>query len=183
MDFRLVFEKLLTFFHENNIRYALLGGFAMGVHGVVRSTVDIDFLVFRDDMDKVNTVMNELGYECRYRSENVSQYISPLKVFGEVDFIHAYREISVGMLQRAEEKKVFNQSISLKVLRVEDLIGFKVQAMANDKSRKATDLNDIESLMALHKGSMDWYAAEKYFDLFGFNELFRELKRNHSDAD
>ncbi|SPD72998.1 conserved hypothetical protein [uncultured Desulfobacterium sp.] len=179
MDFRLVFEKLLTFFHENNVRYALMGGFALGLHGVSRSTVDIDFLVHRDDLSKIQAVMTELGYKCIYQSENVSQYISPLKVFGEVDFIHAFREISLKMLERVEEKKVFNETVSVRVLKVEDIIGFKVQAIANDESRKAVDLGDIESLMALYKSSLDWDAMEKYFSLFGFSELLSDLKRKY----
>jgi hypothetical protein len=176
MDFKLVFEKLLTFFHENNVRYALMGGFALGLHGVARSTVDIDFLIHRDDLSKIQAIMSELGYKCVYKSENVSQYISLLKVFGEVDFIHAFREISLKMLERVEEKKAFNETISVKVLKPEDIIGFKVQAIANDESRKAFDLGDIESLMALHKESLNWDTVEEYFSLFGFSGLFAELK-------
>ena len=100
MDFKLVLEKLLASFKEQGIRYALIGGFAFGLRGAGRSTVDIDFLVDRSDMDKVDTTMKGLGYECKYRSENVSQYVSPLKVFGEVDFLHAFREASLEMLER-----------------------------------------------------------------------------------
>jgi hypothetical protein len=177
MDFKLVFKKLLTFFYENNVRYALMGGFALGLHGVARSTVDIDFLVHRDDLSKIHTIMSELGYKCAYESENVSQYVSHLKVFGEVDFIHAFRQISLKMLERVEEKKVFNETISVKVLKLEDIIGFKVQAIANDESRKALDLGDIESLMALHKSSLNWDTLEECFVLFGFSGLFVELKR------
>jgi len=55
-------------------------------------------------MRDVDTIMTEMGYECRYRTENVSQYISPLKVFGEVDFLHAFREASLKMLGRAEKR-------------------------------------------------------------------------------
>jgi hypothetical protein len=179
MDFKIVFERLLNFFHKNNVRYALIGGFALGVHGVFRSTVDLDFLVHRDDLSKINAIMGELGYDCAYRSEHVSQYVSPIKVFGEVDFIHAFREISVKMLQRVEEKKIFNETISVKVLKVEDIIGFKVQAIANDESRKALDLGDIESLIARHKSSIDWDTLEKYFSLFKLSVLFTELKRKY----
>jgi hypothetical protein len=179
MDFKLVFDRLLTFFHENNVRYALIGGFALGLHGVSRSTVDIDFLVHRDDLPKVYFIMSELGYDCAYNSENVSQFISPLKVFGEVDFIHAFRDISVNMLQRVEEKKIFNDSTMIKVLNVEDIIGFKVQAIANDESRKALDLNDIESLIAIHKTTIDWDILEEYFSLFKLSGIFIEIKRKY----
>ena len=183
MDFKLVFEKLLKRFHEHNVRYALIGGFALGAQGVVRATVDIDFLVHRDDMASVHKIMHQLGYECRYQTENVSQYASPLKVLGEVDFLHAFREIAVGMIKRAEEKRIFNEELAIRVLKVEDLIGFKVQAMANDEGRKTIDLADIESLVALHRTSLDWNTVEEYFSLFGFDELFAELKERHRHAE
>lgn len=179
MDFKLVLEKLLKNFHKKNVRYALIGGFALGVYGVSRATVDVDFLVNRDDMEKVHMIMHENGYECIHQTENVSQYSSSLKVFGEVDFIHAFREISIGMLQRAEEKSVFNESVSVKVLKIEDIIGFKVQAIANDESRGKGDLADIGALLELHKKSLDWDTVEKYFFLFGFGPLFEELKRKY----
>src|SRR3989338_7701214 len=84
MHFKLVLEKLLTDFDRHNIRYALMGGFALGAWGVPRSTVDIDFLVNREDMEKVDAIMRGLGYECRHKTENVSQYLSPLRVLNTV---------------------------------------------------------------------------------------------------
>ncbi len=57
MDFKLVTEKLLTAFNEHDIHYALIGGLALGAWGVPRGTVDMDFLVNRDDMEKVDAIM------------------------------------------------------------------------------------------------------------------------------
>jgi hypothetical protein len=183
MDFKVVFENLLSAFDKNKVRYGLIGGIAMGLHGYSRSTTDIDFLVHRDDLAKVDASMKELGYDCIYRSENATQFVSPLKVFGEVDFIHAFRDASVDMLQRAEDKKIFNDAMFIKVLKVEDIIGLKVQAMANDESRKALDLSDIESLLALHSATIDWDMLEKYFFLFKVSDIFMELKRKYYHAD
>lgn len=43
MEFKTVLEKLLTNFERLNIRYALLGGFALGLWGYARATADVDF--------------------------------------------------------------------------------------------------------------------------------------------
>lgn len=179
MDFKLVLERLLNGFQEKDIRYALLGGMALGAWGAPRGTVDIDFLVHLDDMPKVDALMQGLGYECRYRTENVSQYVSPLQVFGEVDFLHAFRSASLSMIQRAEDRKIFDGTVSVKVLKIEDLIGFKVQAMANNESRKALDMTDIESLLSLHAAAVDWTLIEEYFALFGLNDICRELRKKY----
>lgn len=177
LDFKHVIDKLLTAFRDEDIRYALIGGFALGALGIARATVDIDFLVHRDDLEKVHAIMTGLGYQRPFHTENVSQYVSADTVFGEVDFLHAFREISIGMLQRAEIKKIFNETLSIRVLRIEDLIGLKVQAMANDDARKDIDLSDIRALIDLYKSAVDWPLLEKYFSMFGFQELFKNLRK------
>lgn len=181
MDFKLVLEKLLTAFKEQDIRYALMGGMALGAWGVPRGTVDIDFLVHRDDMDKVDSIMKSLGYECHHRTENVSQYLSPLRVFGEVDFLHAFRLPSLSMLQRTIDKRMFEGALSVKVLKIEDLIGFKLQGMVSDELRKSQDLSDIESLMSANNKDIDWDMINEYFDLFNCSELFNKLKGKYSN--
>lgn len=182
MEFKLVIEKLLAEFEKAKVRYALMGGFALGALGIPRATVDIDFLVLRDDMERVSRIMADMGYRCVYESENISQYASSEKIFGEVDFLHAFREASMGMLERAEEKKIFGEELTIKVVKPEDLIGLKVQAMANDESRKAVDLADIESLMAHYGAKLDWPLIEDYFSIFGMSELAKELRRKYSGS-
>lgn len=179
MDFKTVLSLIIKKFEEGKVHYALIGGFAMGALGVPRSTVDIDFLVHYDDLPKIDRVMKNNGYECVYKSENVSQYVSSLKIFGEVDFIHAFRDISKGMLKRAIEKEVFEGKFKIKVLRPEDIIGLKVQAMANDETKTNREYLDIESLMAYYKNNLDWPLLEEYFSLFELNKKFEELKKKY----
>lgn len=153
----------------------------MGAWGIVRSTVDMDFLIHKNDMQIVHKILTGMGYECRYQTENVSQFVAPIQIFGEIDILHAFREISIGMLRRAEDRKIFNESMTIKVLKVEDLIGLKVQAIANDHTRKSNDLADIESLMETYSGSIDWPIIEEYFALFEFNDLFEKLKSKYGE--
>ena len=147
MDFKSVLSMLLKNFEKNNIHYALMGGFACGLWGVGRATVDIDILVSREDMEMTDRIMLEAGYDCKYHSENVSQYVSPLTIFGEVDFLHAFRDASLEMLGRAEEKEIFGGLLKIKVLKPEDLIGLKLQAIKNDAERMENDMADIKALI------------------------------------
>ena len=175
MDFKAVLSLLLKKFDENTIDYALIGGFALGVWGVGRTTVDLDFLVRHDEREKIDTIMNELGYECHYRTENVSQYLSPLNIFGEVDFLHAFREASLEMLKRAEEKEIFGGSPKIKVVRPEDLIGLKLQSIRNNPEREKQDMMDIESLLSIHSEYLDWSLVQSYFKLFEMEERYIQL--------
>ena len=136
MDFEKVLPLVLGEFKKRNIRYALIGGVAMAAWGVVRATVDLDYLVLAEDMGKIEEIMNNFGYRCVYKTDNVSQYVSDMKIYGTIDFLHAFREISCSMLERAVEKKVFNNRYEVKVLCPEDIIGLKVQALTNDTQRE-----------------------------------------------
>ena len=90
MDFRAVTETLLSRFGEGNVAYALIGGYAVGIWGVPRGTVDMDFLVPKEDMAKVRDIMSVLGYQILFSSENVTQFTSAAPGLGEIDFLHAF---------------------------------------------------------------------------------------------
>jgi len=175
MDFKLVLGKLLTAFKEQDIRYALMGGFAMGLWGGSRSTVDLDFLVHRDDMRDIHGILTSLGYEIHNKTDNVSQYTSPLKIFGGIDFIHAFREASVEMLQRAVEKDIFSGQLKIKTLIPEDIIGLKLQAVFNNPSREKVDMADIEFLVSVNKKNLDWELLEKYCRIFNMEDVCKKL--------
>ncbi len=181
MDFKIVTEKLIKTFEKTGVRYALMGGYAMGLWGIGRATVDIDILINRDDLDKVTGIMQNLGYECKHRSENVSQYVSPLMILGEVDFLHAFRAASLEMIERAEEKEILGGALKIKVLRPEDLIGLKIQAIKNDPSRKQSDMADVESLVSLHGKNLDWPLIEEYFKIFDMEDIYQKLKERLSE--
>ena len=182
MDFKATLEPILKGFYKENVRYGLIGGFALGVLGVPRSTVDLDFLVHREDLSKIDKIMKSNDYECVFKSENVSQYVSPVKIFGEVDFLYAFRKASLGMLERTEEKEVFAGSLKLKVLKPEDIIGLKVQAAANDQTKATKEYADIEALMEHSRTSLDWQLIEEYFSTFGQEKKFAELKTKFYNA-
>jgi len=179
MDFEIVLKFILEEFERQNVRYGLIGGFALGVLGVHRATIDLDFLVNREDMPKADEIMRSKGYACAYKSENVSQYVSPAKVFGEVDFLHAFREISTGMLERAEELDIFEGKFKIKVLAPEDIIGLKIQASVNNPDRAAKEYADIESLMKYYRDRLDWRRLEEYFFLFERAEEFAGLRTKY----
>jgi hypothetical protein len=176
MDFRSILSALIEKFKENEIHYALMGGLALGLWGVGRSTVDIDFLVDRDDLGKIDRIMQELGYECKFKSENVSQYVSPLKIYGEVDFLHAFREASFEMLTKAMEKEIFAGSLKVRVLVPEDIIGLKLQAIKNNPSREKEDLEDIKALVSLYGKNINWAIIKRYAELISMADVYKKLK-------
>ena len=86
------------------------------------------------------------------------------------------------MPARAERFKVFN-TFMIPVLPAEDIIGLKVQAIANDARRDVTDICDMRLLLDYQrqrKRSIDWELLGEYFSLFNRHALLAELKRDFS---
>jgi len=179
VDFKTVTTNLLEALLQEHVSYALIGGFAVSLWGYQRATVDMDFLVNRNDMDKVREIVEKLGYRCIHASENVSQFSSEDRRQGKLDFLHAFRPASLAMLERAKHKTIFDGEQTVPVILPEDLIGLKVQAINNDPSRRPLDMTDIEALMKIFGSSLDWDRINNYFELFGMQDTAAELKAKY----
>ena len=178
MDLKKALTLLVAEFQKNDVNYAIIGGFAIGALGVPRSTIDLDFLVSADSLHKIEAIMLALGYRKVFSSENASQYVSPSPEMGEVDFLHAFRPISIKMLAEAEVIPVFGKEARVKVLKAEDIIALKLQSISNNPARLAKDNSDIEELMKSR--SLDWEILKTYFELFGLEKRFLELKAKYA---
>lgn len=166
--------RLLREFERRRTRYALIGGFALGAHGAPRATRDLDFLVHRNDMPGVHEFLTAAGFRRVHHSENVSQYDMG-GPWGAIDFIHAFRPLALEMLDRALPKDSALIGLPVRVVSPEDLIGLKVQSLANNPARRHKELADIESLLEL-RGDLDWARIRGFFVLFGLSHLADELE-------
>lgn len=182
VDFELVLQKLLSEFSRLGIRCAAIGGFALGVLGAPRQTMDLDFLVHRDDLEKLDGSLTALGYVRVFCSENISQYRHPDAALGTVNIIHAFRNISLAMLDRAKEYPALGGRQRLRTAQPEDIIGLKVQALYNDPERKTQEQNDIERLMSLYGPKLDWDRIQEFYNVFGLVEEAKKLRERFDRA-
>jgi predicted nucleotidyltransferase len=182
MNFELVFKELLRKFDEQNVRFALIGGFAMHLAGFTRATDDIDFLVEAEDLVKVKDIMKQLGYELTHESREFSNYWHPMAPLGCVDYLHAHREYSRKMLARAKKHEKILDNIEIPVLVPEDIIGLKIQSIANNPQRHALDMADIEYLIREKSGELDFNVIKEYFNLFDKGPELEALLKRIKDA-
>jgi hypothetical protein len=80
-------KALVAALNRENVPYALCGGLAMGVWGVVRATEDIDLLVQRRDLERILSIAGRLGYTHRAKpmsfAEGSLEMHRVVKVLGE----------------------------------------------------------------------------------------------------
>lgn len=164
MNFAAALHAIADALRREGIDFALIGGFALAALGVARATGDLDFLVDGDRADDLDRIVQTLGYRCLHRSADAANYASDEVRLGSVDFLFARRDYSRGMLSRARGRVLAGLD-ELKVVEAEDLIGLKVQALANNPARRRLDLGDIERLLGLHP-DLDLVRVREYFRLF-----------------
>ena len=62
MPLYLEFDRIVRRFAKAKLRYAVAGGLAVGLHGYVRATQDMDFLMHEQDVSKAEDTLLKLGY-------------------------------------------------------------------------------------------------------------------------
>lgn len=162
-------EEIVAALGEAGVPFALIGGLAMAAHHVARGTTDVDLLADSESTQTVDQVVAKLGYRALHRSADVLNFVRDDQ---RLDFLLASRPIARQLLQEARRRStVFG---SLPIVSVEGIIGFKLQALANDP-RRLQDLEDIRQLVAANKDSIDKERLHTYFQLFEREDLLREL--------
>ena len=150
----------------------------MALRGVQRATVDLDFILMLQDLDKADAIFRRAGYERVFKSENVSHYFSRDLGLGRIDLLHAFRGPTLGMLDRCD-RIVVADGVDLPVVQIEDIIGLTIQDAVNDPKRHDRDWADIqqvlESASESHQ-SIDWELLSDYLALFNLSNQLGKMK-------
>jgi hypothetical protein len=185
MDFLGGMRSLVDGFRSAEIRFALIGGMALALRGVQRATMDLDFLLALDDRDRASGWLREAGYAEVYTSENVSHFEARDRTPPRIDLLHAFRDRSLQILDRATPVDA-GLGVTVPVVTTEDLIGLKIQGAANDPSRRVLDWSDVVALVQVNGRSrtpLDWELIADYLDLFGWEDKLADLKIIYGEAD
>jgi hypothetical protein len=148
MALHLEFDRIVRGFARAKVRYAVAGGFAVGLHGYVRATQDMDFLVHGDDLLKAEAALTRMGYRANPDVQELTRAGLALKRFFKrlpreddlmvVDLIvprsARMRRVLIGAI------RVPYRRSSLPVVTARDLVAMKRQRGS------AADKADIEFL-------------------------------------
>ena len=108
MDFTKTFNLLLDFFIKERMEFALVGGFALNVYGMTRTTNDIDILLEGSSSTKVIPFLESLGYQTLYRSEAFSNHEHPLGL-ARIDFVYVSGETAQKMFLESRLFPLFSR--------------------------------------------------------------------------
>src|SRR5437016_1908399 len=143
MALYLEFDRIVRGFGRAKVRYAVAGGFAVGLHGHVRATLDMDFLVQGADLPKAEASLARLGYRANPDVQELARAGLTLKRFFKrlpreddlmvVDLIIPRSARMQGVLKRA--LRVPYRRSTLPVVTARDLVAMKrLRGSATDKA-------------------------------------------------
>lgn len=74
------FREFIELLNQNDVKYLIVGGYAVAAHGYPRYTKDIDIWIFPDEpnLKKIITVINDFGF----KSSNLK--VTDFKEFGTI---------------------------------------------------------------------------------------------------
>lgn len=152
MEFELPidFKELFELFNRHKVRYLLVGGYAVGLHGHVRATNDIDIVIAPDEVSAEGTVkaLKEFGFTDPKLTKQLFMNPRSLVVMGVEPFAIDLMTYVEGVdFETAYERRETRRAEDIKftLISLQDLITNK-KAVARDK-----DLLDVKELLRVNK--------------------------------
>jgi len=138
-------RDLIKIFHGKNVAYALVGGFAVNYYGYVRTTQDIDFLIYpsQDNADRMMEALSIFGFgEAGIPKEYFTKEGAAIHIGVEpnrIDFLTSLKGLDNDTIfKNLQDAKI--EGISIKIISLADLIKVKKY------SERLKDKADAEEL-------------------------------------
>ena len=145
MDFGHALAFLIPECAARGISHAVIGGVALAIWGVPRTTLDLDLVVDGDRQADVLAILASLGYQLLHQSTGYSNHRHSDPEKGQVDIVYV-RNGTRDQVFAATTQQKGPRGLAVPVASPEHLAAMKVRAMRNDPSRRERDLEDLRSL-------------------------------------
>lgn len=164
----MIYLDIFKMLNKNKVRYLVVGGVAVNLHGIQRATADLDLIVALDssNLDKFVKAMNSLGYKpkvpvraedfCdpknrqRWREEKgmkVFSFYNPSDPFVLVD-VFVYEPMPFDEMNRRKDRRVAFD-VSIPIASIEDMITLKKEA---GRPKDMFDLDALKEVLSLKRG-------------------------------
>lgn len=147
--------ELTDAFTAAKVKFALVGGYALALHGVVRATMDVDFVLrlTQDDFELAEKTLNKLGLQSRIpvRAQDIikmrKEYIEQrnLIAWSFVDYKNPSRQVDILITKDVGSMDIERISVGgrkIPVASLRELLKMKEEA------GRPQDLIDIENIKA-----------------------------------
>ena len=174
MNEQSVFHLIGEITHQQNVSCVLIGGFAVNHYKVARQTVDIDFLIVKEDFEKISSALKEAGYRQSSAQENFAQLENARLSLRNIDFMFVDRLTLDKIMEEAKPITITGQKFIVPSL--DHLIALKLHSIKNnEKLRLLKDLPDIVSLIRKNNVNVESMEFKELCLKYGTEDLYRRI--------
>ncbi len=155
----------------------LIGGHALAAYGVLRQTLDVDFIIAEETRGSLKDILCRAGYEEKVRTGNFSRFTHTVSVLVDVDIIFVEMDTFKKMLKESVIYRPVNgRGNEFRVPSLKHLISLKLHAVRNQPDRKYRDKADIIELLQANPGGIPGKELEIACLKYGPEGVFKELE-------
>jgi len=171
---RSVFHLISELTQKEGVSCVLIGGFAVNHYGVSRQTADVDYLITKEDFDKILPHLEKTGYQQLSSQDNFAQLKSSHLPLMDIDFMFVEKETFGKVLKEAQQLTIVSQKF--KVPSLNHLIALKLHAIKhNSKIRLIRDFPDIINLIRINKVAVKNNQFKELCLKFGTEEIYQRI--------
>ena len=173
------FQTIRDEAQKRNLRFLVIGGLAVNLHGHSRDTGDLDLLVLKETRPAWLEIFGGLGYTV-YRDAGIFLQLTPPKEGAwPVDLMFVNSGTFTPMMQAALEEDIYGARLLIPSL--DHLLALKIHAMKNGHvGRFMKDFMDVENLIRIHKVDVRSEKCRLLFLKYGDAELYEKIIRASS---
>jgi len=174
MEYPTVFHLVSDILNKTGISCVLIGGFAVNYYKVTRQTADVDFLITKDDFERISSLLEKEGYVQDYNQEVFIRLTTRKTNLMDLDFMFVDRQTLDKIIKDSKEITIAGCRFIIPSL--EHLIALKLHSVKyNPKIREYKDLSDIIELIRANKIKVK---SERFKELclkYGTEKLYHRI--------
>jgi hypothetical protein len=169
-----IFHLISDIFTKAGVSCVLIGGFAVNYYKVTRQTADIDFLITKDDFEKILSLLEEKGFRKDNIQEVFARLIGKESYLMDVDFMFVDKETLHKIIKAGKEISIAGKQFIVPSLN--HLIALKLHAIKyNPKLRQYKDFADIIELIRINRLNVKDTEFKNLCLKYGTDELYKKI--------
>lgn len=178
-----VLSQVTAIVNREGIRYVLVGSFASSIHGMYRSTADIDILA-DIKTEQVHSLFQALQNSFYVDEHVMREAVAQGRSFNAIHFDSVFKvdffvaksdDFARVQLNRRELRSISpGTDGTVYVATAEDTMLAKLQWYRSGNATSSTQWNDVVGVLATSKGNLDLKYLRAWAEKLGLNDLLEK---------
>lgn len=174
MSYPTIFHLISEASKKSGVTCILIGGFAINYYRVTRHTADVDFLITKEDFEKIAPLLKKEGYKEDRIEKIFARLSNNERYLMDIDFLFVEKDTFDKVMDDAKKVTIAKQEFLVPSLST--LIALKLHSLKNNfKLRENKDLPDIIELIRVNKINHKTKEFKELCLKFATEEIYQKI--------